>query len=312
MHQPRFRIGRTYSHQPGNRRVRLVFGRLVGHPYAEKTIARTPISLFPTISVGFLLCHTCFLSTGDCKLVVTVDLLVFTVRALHEGTLVKYRTTAHIRYPRCWSIPAQLASVLFILATLTIAARCHASNTDANHRHLVQNKPPPRPGPSPIDYSNVRHSSSIVLRKLFPYPNRSDTRITTRSNPVNYKNGIRTKREIHSPVLNHFVNVKSKSSYEENFTSYKDYPDQIDKFNSSHNVSLIQKYNIVSLSNNSLSAGESLSDKVNNPNQTKTYSETQTENEDPVENVRTENRRKDSKQFMQSVLTHSKNSSKCL
>ncbi|XP_044748886.1 uncharacterized protein LOC123309706 isoform X2 [Coccinella septempunctata] len=84
-----------------------------------------------------------------------------TVRSLHAGTLVTYWTTAP-SIPLLKSPKAQLASLLLLICTLTVATRCYASSSSANG-HIDQAQSTPTF--SPLDNSKI-HSSNLVLSRL--------------------------------------------------------------------------------------------------------------------------------------------------
>ncbi|XP_063915055.1 uncharacterized protein LOC135131316 isoform X2 [Zophobas morio] len=128
---------------------------------------------------------------------------VIASRALYAGTLATIWTTAPSLQRPC----AQLAA-LCLLATLTAAARCYACS-NANLARFED------PSFSPIDDSDARTRSSIVLGRPTPPPR--DTSVVVAdsegSPPNNETKTSRTRRELTAPTgINRIVDESKRNA----------------------------------------------------------------------------------------------------
>ncbi|KAF5277503.1 hypothetical protein FQR65_LT03841 [Abscondita terminalis] len=132
---------------------------------------------------------------------------VVTVRALYAGTLVNFWTTAPSHQKR-HSSTALLAAFCFILATLTIAARCYASKNATHPLAQLSLQPQSLSSVTIKDSKFQTLSSKIVLSRIFRFPTKdkdkqSDIRIILKSSKnllstqnFNLKTRNRRKREV--------------------------------------------------------------------------------------------------------------------
>ncbi|KAG5898131.1 hypothetical protein JTB14_006343 [Gonioctena quinquepunctata] len=231
------------SNHTGTQRILLVFGEYPTNAEKVRHIHRKPsviISLlippyhtnavgnrgrFPAFRIEIQVCPTqrvssCptpydyFHTTRRCSVCPTLRVEIqvcsasFTVQALYEGLLVTSWTTAQRRQRR-WSCSAQLATLLVLVATLTIVERCYAAP-------LVQLYTRP-------SHDSKRPTSSLVLSRLFS--SERDTSLIREYNPKHDRNEtvVRSKREFEQTALrNRISRLRSKFPVDGNST-FEDY-----------------------------------------------------------------------------------------
>ncbi|XP_074029652.1 uncharacterized protein [Leptinotarsa decemlineata] len=190
-------------------------------PYQPNAAIHKACSSFLTFQLEVLQCSTqfdfhrptqfYFHSLTQCdstfRVKIQVCLESFTVQALYEGLLVISWTTAQSR-PQRWNSSAQLATLLVLFATLTIANRCCAAPVvQLNHRPFHDSKRP---------------TSSLVISRLFSYERDtsiiSDDSIATDRNTTFVK---RNKRAFEPYLRNRISRLRSKLFSESNSTTFK-------------------------------------------------------------------------------------------
>lgn len=170
----------------------------------------SPITYWKQRSPGVLL--VCWAPTSFCF--ASVRVVVSTVCALYEGTLVTSWTTAPCP---CRSSSALLAAFCLIVATLTITARCCAPS---GVKHPLVQLNPQRSPIQDNSSTQAQHTSNVALSRLFNGPReavQSDTSLIFKNSKIllyNQTNAhTRKKRQFHNNP--YFLNSYSEDDTNE-------------------------------------------------------------------------------------------------